>query len=47
MTYLSLKSLGIPKNRIIGMGGALDSSRFQILSVSGFRLQCKMKLKVW
>ena len=26
MTYLSLKSLGLPKNRIIGMGGALDSS---------------------
>ena len=25
MTYLSLKSLGLPKNRIIGMGGALDS----------------------
>ena len=29
MTYLSLKSLGVPKNRIIGMGGALDSSRFK------------------
>ena len=29
MTYLSLKSLGLPKNRIIGMGGALDSSRFK------------------
>jgi malate dehydrogenase len=29
MTYLSLKSLGLPKNRIIGMGGALDSSRFR------------------
>ena len=29
MTYLSLKSLGIPKNRIIGMGGALDSSHFK------------------
>ena len=28
MTYLSLKTLGLPKNRIIGMGGALDSSRF-------------------
>jgi hypothetical protein len=26
---LSLKSLGLPKNRIIGMGGALDSSRFK------------------
>lgn len=29
MTYLALKALGIPKNRIIGMGGALDSSRFK------------------
>ena len=29
MTYLSLKSLGLPKNRIIGMGGALDSARFK------------------
>ena len=29
MTYLSLKSLGLPKNRIFGMGGALDSSRFK------------------
>ena len=29
MTYLALKSLGLPKNRIIGMGGALDSARFQ------------------
>ena len=29
MTYLSLKALGLPKNRIIGMGGALDSSRFK------------------
>jgi malate dehydrogenase len=29
MTYLSLKSLGIPKHRIIGMGGALDSARFK------------------
>lgn len=29
MTYLALKSLGLPKNRIIGMGGALDSSRFK------------------
>lgn len=29
MTYLSLKTSGIPKNRIIGMGGALDSSRFK------------------
>lgn len=29
MTYLTLKSTGLPKNRIIGMGGALDSSRFK------------------
>lgn len=29
MTYLALKSSGIPKNRIIGMGGILDSSRFK------------------
>ncbi|MBS1622273.1 MAG: malate dehydrogenase [Bacteroidetes bacterium] len=29
MTYLSLNSTGLPKNRIIGMGGLLDSSRFK------------------
>ena len=29
MTYLALKASGLPKNRIIGMGGALDSSRFK------------------
>ena len=29
MTYLALKSTGLPRNRIIGMGGALDSSRFK------------------
>jgi malate dehydrogenase len=29
MTYLSCKALGLPKNKIIGMGGALDSSRFK------------------
>ncbi|MBC8016751.1 MAG: malate dehydrogenase [Sporomusaceae bacterium] len=29
MTYLALKASGIPKNRIIGMGGALDSARFK------------------
>ena len=29
MTYLALKSSGIPKNRIIGMGGILDSARFK------------------
>jgi len=29
MTYLALTSTGIPKNRIIGMGGILDSARFK------------------
>lgn len=29
MTYLSAKSSGLPKNRVIGMGGTLDSSRFR------------------
>lgn len=29
MTYLIHKIAGLPKNRIIGMGGALDSSRFK------------------
>jgi malate dehydrogenase len=29
MTYLALQSTGLPKNRIIGMGGVLDSSRFK------------------
>lgn len=29
MTYLALESTGIPKNRIIGMGGTLDSARFK------------------
>lgn len=29
MTYLALKATGVPKNRIIGMGGILDSSRFK------------------
>jgi len=29
MTYLTLTSTGIPKNRIIGMGGTLDSARFK------------------
>ncbi|MBL6875832.1 MAG: malate dehydrogenase [Chitinophagales bacterium] len=29
MTYLALKSTGLAKNRVIGMGGALDSARFQ------------------
>jgi len=29
MTYLALQSTGLPKHRIIGMGGTLDSARFK------------------
>ncbi len=29
MTYLTLTTSGLPKNRIIGMGGTLDSARFK------------------
>ena len=29
MSYLAHKTTGLPKNRIIGMGGALDSARFK------------------
>lgn len=29
MTYLAHKATGLPKNKIIGMGGALDSARFK------------------
>ena len=29
MTYLTLKATCLPKNKVIGMGGALDSSRFK------------------
>ncbi|MDB5245864.1 MAG: malate dehydrogenase [Segetibacter sp.] len=29
MTYLTLTTSGVPKNRIIGMGGILDSARFK------------------
>jgi len=29
MTYLTLTTSGLPQNRIIGMGGALDSARFK------------------
>ena len=29
MNYLTFKTSGLPKNRIIGMGGALDSARFK------------------
>ncbi len=41
MTYLALKATGLPRNRVIGMGGALDSSRFKYyLSVA---LGCSMQ----
>ena len=44
MTYLTLKATGLPKNRVIGMGGILDSSRFtcylsQALNVPATDLQ--------
>jgi len=29
MAYLAAKATGLPKNRVIGMGGALDSARFK------------------
>ena len=29
LAYLTVKTSGLPKNRVIGMGGALDSSRFK------------------
>ena len=29
MTYLALKNSGLPRNRVIGQGGMLDSSRFR------------------
>ena len=29
MTYLTLKAFGLPKNKVIGMGNLLDSSRFK------------------
>jgi malate dehydrogenase len=38
MTYLSLKASGLPKNRIIGMGGILDSARFK--TYLSFALNC-------
>jgi malate/lactate dehydrogenase len=28
MTYLALKATGLPKNKVIGMGGALDKLSF-------------------
>jgi malate dehydrogenase len=38
MTYLALKTSGLPKNRIIGMGGILDSARFK--TYLSFALGC-------
>lgn len=38
MTYLSLKTSGLPKNKIIGMGGILDSARFK--TYLSFALNC-------
>lgn len=39
MTYLALKNSGLPKERVIGMGGMLDSSRFR------YFLSCALKKK--
>lgn len=41
MTYLTHKATGLPKSRIIGMGGALDSSRFRcyLSKASGCHIQ--------
>lgn len=41
MTYLALKSSGLPKHRVIGMGGALDSSRFKYYL--GTAMNCSMQ----
>src|SRR5215217_350603 len=38
MTYLALQSSGLPRNRIIGMGGILDSARFKCYL--SFALNC-------
>jgi len=38
MTYLAVKMSGLPKNRIIGMGGTLDSARFTYRLAEG--LEC-------
>ena len=47
MTYLALKSFGINKNRIIGMGGALDSSRFKTYISKSLNYTSKMILMQW
>ena len=38
MAYLTYKALGLPRNKVIGMGGALDSSRFKYFLSQ--KLQC-------
>mgnify|MGYP001120515199 CR=1 FL=1 len=38
MTYLTAKTSGLPKNRVIGMGGILDSARFK------YQLSTKMEV---
>ena len=38
MAYLTIKSTGLPRNRVIGMGGALDRSRF--ISFLSHALNC-------
>jgi malate dehydrogenase len=52
MTYLALKSTGLPKHRIIGMGGALDSARFkyqlsQHLGASPSDLNALIRFATW
>ncbi len=37
MTYLTLKRTKLPKNRVIGMGGILDSSRFMCYLSQAFK----------
>jgi len=39
MTYLALKATGFPKNRVLGMGISLDSSRFANLIAQELNLQ--------
>ncbi|MCS6820978.1 MAG: malate dehydrogenase [Microscillaceae bacterium] len=41
MTYLALKESGLPKHRVIGMGGILDSARFK--SYLAAALNCPQK----
>ena len=38
MAYLTYKALGLPRNKVIGMGGVLDSSRFKYFLSQ--KLQC-------